>query len=140
MTFWQIAFGTRRPTFSEKLTLDAQWEFLRDWHRFIGTVFWRPAAMLQYVGLFLLPLLPLALMVAWKQWRAADTDPKLSRRQRWLFTICIFYITELVPPFEDTHARDLPVRRGDLFSLDPRKPESFRSKMEGGGNCRLGRS
>jgi Dolichyl-phosphate-mannose-protein mannosyltransferase len=93
MAFWQIAFGTQRPTFSEKLTLNAQWEFLRDWHRLIGAVFWRPAAMLQYLALFLLPLLPLALVVAWKQWHAEDNDMKLSRRQRWLLAICIFYVT-----------------------------------------------
>jgi Dolichyl-phosphate-mannose-protein mannosyltransferase len=93
MTCWQIAFSTQRPTFSEKLTLDAQWEFLRDWHRFIGTVFWRPAAILQYLGIFLLTLLPLALMVAWKQWRVADGDPKLSRLQWWLLAVSIFYIT-----------------------------------------------
>lgn len=90
MTIWQIA-STHRRTFTQKLTLAAQWAYMQDALGFARGIFWRPAVSLQYLALFLLPLLPFCSFVAWKRWRTREL--KVDRRRRWLFAACILYIT-----------------------------------------------
>ena len=92
MAIWQIRFGTERPSFSQKITLNAQWVYLRDWLGLVRGIFWRPSAILQYLAFFLLPLLPFSLALAWKQWSNVN-DAKLYRQQWWLLATCTFYIT-----------------------------------------------
>jgi hypothetical protein len=91
MTFWQVAFGTHRPTFSQKLTLNAQWTYMRKWPGFVEGLFWRPAVSLQYLALFLLPLIPFCAVLAWERWRRREL--LVDRRRRWLLAACILYIT-----------------------------------------------
>ena len=90
MTIWQMVV-THRPTFTQKLTLTAQWAYMQDVLGFAKGTFWRPAVSLQYLALFLLPLLPFCSVLAWKRWRRREL--KVDRRGRWLVAACILYIT-----------------------------------------------
>jgi 4-amino-4-deoxy-L-arabinose transferase-like glycosyltransferase len=63
MTLWQISFGLRQPTFSEKVRLAEESAYLRDLPSLAAEVLWRPIIILQYLGLFLLPLAPLLVVL-----------------------------------------------------------------------------
>jgi len=64
MSLWQFSFGVSRPTFSQKVRLAEQVAYMHSLPRFLGDVLWRPTVILQYVALFLLPLLPLLVVLA----------------------------------------------------------------------------
>jgi 4-amino-4-deoxy-L-arabinose transferase-like glycosyltransferase len=90
MTIWQVAVGAHQPTFSQRLTLNGQLAYLRNWTGFAEEVFCRPAVSLQYLALFLLPLLPLGVALAHKQLKRREV--LLNRRWCWLLIACATYI------------------------------------------------
>src|SRR5262245_42738553 len=90
MMIWQVAVGAHRPTFSQRLTLNEQWLYIRNWTVFAEEVFSRPAVSLQYLGLFLLPLLPLGAALVHQQWKRREVP--LNRWWYWLLIVCAIYI------------------------------------------------
>jgi 4-amino-4-deoxy-L-arabinose transferase-like glycosyltransferase len=72
MTLWQISYGVNRSTFSQKVRLIEQSEFVRDSTDFLLQLVWRPTAILQYLALFLLPLAPVLLTIVRNVRRSQD--------------------------------------------------------------------
>lgn len=97
IAFWQFCFGVNQPTFTQKVRLAEQLLYLRDLPHLIGDILWRPTVILQYIGLFLLPLLPLLALLARNAWMGRDSavSPAKShpyRRNLWLPSAWIAYI------------------------------------------------
>jgi hypothetical protein len=66
VALWQFNFGITHATFTQKFRVAEELAYLNNVPRFIGDTFWRPTVILQYVALFLLPLLPLLVVLAQK--------------------------------------------------------------------------
>ena len=84
---WQFSRGIESPTFSQKVRLTEQWAYISDTARLIGDFFWRPAVILQYVALFLIPVLPLIALVAQSAWQKDQNrrnNPQLRSAPSWL--------------------------------------------------------
>jgi hypothetical protein len=96
VTFWQFIFGVSWPTFSQKVRLAEQFAYVRDFPRLVGDVLWRPTVILQYVGLFLLPLLPLLVVLVRNTWTGREPAKSklatLSRSDLWLAGVWIVYL------------------------------------------------
>ena len=96
VTFWQLIFGVSQPTFSQKVRLAEQLAYVRDLPRFVGDFLWRPTVILQYVGLFLLPLLPLLVLLVGNVWTGREPAKSrlrtLSRSDLWLAGVWIVYL------------------------------------------------
>jgi hypothetical protein len=66
---WQIGFGLSTPTYFMTINLDRQAAFLSNRTGFAAEIFfWRPVALFPYLGLFLLPLLPLGMLQTRHLW------------------------------------------------------------------------
>jgi len=96
VTFWQFTLGVSRATFTQKVRLAEQVAYMRDFSRLGGDVLWRPTVILQYVGLFLLPLLPLLVLLVRNTWTGRE-PPKsdgaaFSRSDLWLAGVWIMYL------------------------------------------------
>jgi hypothetical protein len=76
---WQFRLGIESPTFSQKVRLTEQWAYISDPLRLIGDFFWRPAVTLQYLGLYLIPVLPLVAILTQRAW---DKDQNRAKDQR----------------------------------------------------------
>jgi len=96
MTLWQFSLGVSRATFTQKVRLGEQLAYLKDVTRFVGDVLWRPTVILQYVGLFLLPLLPLLVVLVRNAWTgrepAKSKGTMRSRSDFWLAGVWIVYL------------------------------------------------
>jgi hypothetical protein len=97
IALWQFCFNVNQPTFTQKVRLAEQLVYLRDLPHLIGDILWRPTVILQYIGLFLLPLLPLLALLARKAWLgrdSADSSTSTYRRLRnlWLPGAWIAYV------------------------------------------------
>jgi hypothetical protein len=96
VTFWQFSLGVSRATFTQKVRLGEQLAYFRDVPRLVGDVLWRPTVILQYVALFLLPLLPLLVLLVTKKWGGRDAgmthSTASSRSNIWLGVIWIAYL------------------------------------------------
>ena len=100
MTLWHISFGLRQPTFSEKVRLAEESAYLRDLPSLAAEVLWRPTIILQYLGLFLLPLAPLLVVLVRncldprdRNNRHGVTDKQeVSRSSPWLLVAWTAYI------------------------------------------------
>jgi Dolichyl-phosphate-mannose-protein mannosyltransferase len=94
--FWQFSSGVSRATFTQKVRLGEQLAYLKDVPRFVGDVLWRPTVILQYVALFLLPLLPLLILLVQKKSVTREGGPAqpatLSRLDIWLSVGWIVYL------------------------------------------------
>jgi 4-amino-4-deoxy-L-arabinose transferase-like glycosyltransferase len=100
MTLWQISYGVNRSTFSQKVRLIEQSEFVRDSTDFLLQLVWRPTAILQYLALFLLPLAPVLLTIVRNVRRSQDLGAQRvanANRQRqrrlWLLIAMAAYVT-----------------------------------------------
>ena len=93
---WQFSLGVSRATFTQKVRLGEQLAYWRDVPRLVGDVLWRPTVILQYVALFLLPLLPLLVLLVQKSWSARESATArpitLSRSDIWLGAGWIVYL------------------------------------------------
>jgi 4-amino-4-deoxy-L-arabinose transferase-like glycosyltransferase len=114
-TVWQFSSGMKSPTFSQKVRLTEQWAYLSNPPRLIGDFFWRPAVILQYIALYLIPVLPLVAILAQRAWEKGRTEPrsdKLPSAQRRLWpltwiaylgvTVCFgyfFYLRHVLMPY-----------------------------------------
>jgi hypothetical protein len=100
MTLWQISFGVSQPTFSQKARLAEQSAYLRDLLNFAAEILWRPTIILQYLGLFLLPLAPLLVVLVRNSLDARDWESRqdvsgklpVSRSSLWLLAGWTIYI------------------------------------------------
>jgi hypothetical protein len=100
MTLWQISFGLRQPTFSEKVRLAEESAYLRDLPSLAAEVLWRPTIILQYLGLFLLPLAPLLVVLVRNCLDPRDRNSlhgvrdkqQVSRSSLWLLAAWTVYI------------------------------------------------
>jgi hypothetical protein len=96
VALWQLSIGVSRATFTQKVRLGEQLAYLTDVPRFVGDVLWRPTVILQYVAMFLLPLLPLLVLLVQKNWGARHTDPGRTtaflRLDVWLGAAWIAYL------------------------------------------------
>ena len=99
MTLWQISSGVNRSTFSQKVRLIEQSEFVRDPTDFLLQLVWRPTAILQYLALFLLPLAPVLLTIVRDLRRGRDLGAQTvasADRQRqqglWLLIAMAAYV------------------------------------------------
>jgi len=97
---WQFYLGIDHPTFSQRLRLAEQRQYMADVPRLLGDFFWRPIVIIQYLALYLLPLLPLLLLIAARA--SCSVDPahaglntaQLFRKRKLLeLAICACYIT-----------------------------------------------
>lgn len=98
MTLWQFRFGVIRPTFSQKVRLAEQVAYMHEWSHLLGDILWRPTVILQYVGLFLLPLLPLLVALAQISWKAREpansgARTSLFNARPWLLGAWTLYLT-----------------------------------------------
>lgn len=76
---WQIRSGLQDPTFTQVVRLYEQKLYLGQSPMFLAQeLLWRPAVLLQYVGISLLPALPLVVA-------AVLTHARRSRRNGWQF-------------------------------------------------------
>lgn len=100
MTLWQISFGLRQPTFSQKVRLAEESAYLRDLPSLAAEILWRPTIILQYLGLFLLPLAPLLVVLVrntldprdWKYRQRVIGEQQVSRSTLWLLVAWAIYI------------------------------------------------
>jgi len=100
MTLWQISFGVSQPTFSQKARLAEQSAYLRDLPHFAAEILWRPTIILQYLGLFLLPLAPLLVVLVrnsldtrdWESRQEVSGKLQISRSSLWLLAAWTIYI------------------------------------------------
>ena len=88
MTLWQFSSGINRPTFSQKVRLAEQLAYLHHVSHLLGDFLWRPTVILQYVGLFLFPLLPVLVILARNHRDGLEPDnsgaqPSRSRSAYW---------------------------------------------------------
>ncbi len=81
-TVWQLAFGLSQPTFSQNVRLAEQRAYLSDLSRLLGDFFWRPTVILQYLALYLFPILPLFVILARRAWKK-DRMKQLGQRLPW---------------------------------------------------------
>ena len=89
-TAWQFGFGINGPTFSQKVRLTEQWVYMSDLPRLIGDFFWRPAVILQYLALYLVPALPLVAVLAKRTWQkdqAEQRSENLVSTKPWLWPL-----------------------------------------------------
>lgn len=101
---WQISAGLLTPTFTQRVRLAEQLAYQHDLLGMIIQLFWRPIVILQYLGLFLLPLLPLCALLILDRWRARNEvgegstgakpkrkapDRRRSRLAAWLLYVAI---------------------------------------------------
>lgn len=98
MTLWQFSSGINRPTFSQKVRLAEQLAYLHHVSHLLGDFLWRPTVILQYVGLFLFPLLPVLVILARNHRDGLEPDnsgaqPSRSRSAYWLLGGWILYLT-----------------------------------------------
>ena len=101
MTIWQIAFSITRPTFYQKVQLAKQSAYLGNFSHLLTELLWRPTAMLQYMGLFLLPLAAVLAVLTIDVFRdrAEGKEQNLNLGQRssrprlWVLCGCAIYIT-----------------------------------------------
>jgi Dolichyl-phosphate-mannose-protein mannosyltransferase len=98
MSLWQFSFGINRPTFSQKVRLAEQVSYMHDLPRLLGDFLWRPTVILQYLGLYLLPVLPVLLALAQMTWSArepANVTARSSFRSSdlWLLGTWFIYLT-----------------------------------------------
>ena len=97
MTLWQFSFGVNRPTFSQKVRLAEQLAYMRDLLHLLGDFFWRPTVILQYTGLFLLPLVPILVLIV-RSRRNTPESISLQRARRvshsslWLLCLWVIYL------------------------------------------------
>ena len=100
MTLWQMSSGIRQSTFSQKVRLIEQAEFLTSCTDFLPQLLWRPTAILRYLALFLLPLAPVLLITGLCALRdrcvivpqVASVDYQRARRA-WLLILVAAYVT-----------------------------------------------
>jgi hypothetical protein len=86
--FWQLWSALTHPTFYMSINLKRQSAFLGDLDEFVIEFLWRVTAALQYLGLFLLPLM---LLLAWSAWTSKrDSTPRV---QRWVGVVWMLYIS-----------------------------------------------
>ena len=84
---WQLWSGFTHPTFYMSINLKRQSAFVGDVGEFMIEFLWRVTVALQYLGLFLLPLM---LLLAWSAWTSkSDPVPKV---QRWVGGAWLGYI------------------------------------------------
>ena len=100
ITLWQISYGVNQPTFSQKVRLIEQSEFVRDSKDFLLQLVWRPTAILQYLALFLLPLAPVLLTIVCKRSTQSDLGThrlasanRHGQRRLWLLIAMGVYVT-----------------------------------------------
>ena len=98
MTLWQFSSGINRPTFSQKVRLAEQLAYLHHVSHLLGDFLWRPTVILQYVGLFLFPLLPVLVILARNHRDGLEPDnsgaqPSRSRSAYCLLGGWILYLT-----------------------------------------------
>jgi hypothetical protein len=89
-TAWQFGLGINEPTFSQKVRLTEQWTYMSDPPRLIGDFFWRPAVIVQYLALYLVPVLPLVALLAKRAWQknqAAQRSENLLSTRPWLWPL-----------------------------------------------------
>ena len=89
-TVWQFSSGMKSPTFSQKVRLTEQWAYLSNPSRLIGDFFWRPAVILQYIALYLIPVLPLVAVLAKRTWQkdqAEQRSENLLSTKPWLWPL-----------------------------------------------------
>jgi 4-amino-4-deoxy-L-arabinose transferase-like glycosyltransferase len=79
---WQVSFGANRPTFTQKVRLAEQLAYMQDLPCLVTEILWRPTILLQYLVLFLLPLLPLLIVFVRSAWvkRYQERDGQISSR------------------------------------------------------------
>jgi hypothetical protein len=96
ITLRQFSFGVSQPTFTQKVRLTEQLAYVREVPRFVGDMLWRPTVILQYIALFLLPLLPLVFVLARKLWSARQPDSsgltRFFRSDLWILGAWIVYL------------------------------------------------
>jgi hypothetical protein len=78
-TWWQFSFGVSRPTFSQQVRLAEQVAYMRNVPGLIADFCWRPAIILQYLVAYLLPLLPLLVLISWKACHNKMLEVKSAR-------------------------------------------------------------
>jgi 4-amino-4-deoxy-L-arabinose transferase-like glycosyltransferase len=101
MTVWQISSAFNRPTFYQNVQLAKQTAYVRNWPNLMAELLWRPTAILQYMGLFLLPLVGvLAVLIIDIFSRRVKADGRevtlgqpAARAGPWVLCACAIYIT-----------------------------------------------
>ena len=101
MTLWQLNDGLARPRFYQRVRLAEQLTYLRDLLHFTAELLWRPAVILNYLGLYLLPLTPVLVAALLYGWSPSDGDNGqgtkgsycLGSSARWLLATFTAYIT-----------------------------------------------
>ena len=101
MTLWQLSDGLARPRFFQRVRLAEQLNYLRDLLGFAAELLWRPAAILQYLGLYLLPLTAVLLAALLNGWWTSNGQNgqgikgsyRLGTSARWLLAAFTAYIT-----------------------------------------------
>lgn len=102
VTAWQFSSAVGQPTFSQKVRLEEQWAYVSQLPQFIADILWRPIAILQYLGLFLLPLAPLLIVLARKALMPRELKSQTQgsesrfRRTLWLAVACSIYVVASV--------------------------------------------
>jgi hypothetical protein len=85
---WQLANGLLKPTWVQRQVLHVHANYLTDLTTLLGNFFWRPTIILQYLTLFTLPFMFLAVL-------SLIIDIKQGRSQKSLIvllTMCTFVI------------------------------------------------
>ncbi len=138
---WQFHLGASQPTFSQKVRLSEQLEYLRHVPTLAADILWRPVAVVQYLSLFLLPLAPVLFVevrgALGKTIAFRDEDFTAARdRSRlhwWLLIGCFGYIAAEIG-YEYFHRRDVLVpfldwllRPGGV--LEPLLPSAFGKRL-----------
>ena len=83
IALWQFCFNMNEPTFTQKVRVAEQFLYLRNLPHLIGDILWRPTVILQYIGLFLLPLFPLLALLARDAWMGRDSAASPAKTHRW---------------------------------------------------------
>ena len=94
-TAWQFSSAVGQPTFSQRVRLAEQGAYVRELPRFLADILWRPIAILQYLGLFLLPLAPFLIILARNALTSRERENESQTRRRWtvwLTVACSIYV------------------------------------------------
>jgi hypothetical protein len=71
---WQLLAGAGSPNWAIPLHMEWQRAYLTDMHRLPPEMFWRVAVILEYLALFSLPLIPVAVAEWWHSLRSRSTQ------------------------------------------------------------------